>query len=232
MVAAETEPFIRSPQIRLNGIKRTLAVVLPRVDKVSVVRRLGSIGPVTDSDELRVGDREREQAVAVLQDAVGGGYLDLGEFEERSRVVYAARTRGEIRAALADLPGAVQMFPPPTTGRVATNADTLDVDWTTVKRKGAWRVPAYLVISGSMGTADLDLRAAEFPPGGCVIEVAASWSTVRLRIGPSTTVRTAEFEGGSMSTLKDKAGPPTVPGGPAIDVRGRANWTSVVLRRS
>lgn len=193
---------------------------------------LGSIGAMTESEALRVGDREREQAVAVLQEAVGGGYLDLAEFEERSRVVYAARTRGEIRAALADLPGAVQMFPPVTAGPVATKADTLDVDWTTVKRKGHWRVPAYLLITGSMGTADLDLRAAEFPPGGCVIEVAAGWSTVRLRFGPSVTVRTTEFEGGSMSTLKDKAGPPTVPGGPVIDIRGRANWTSIVLRRS
>jgi hypothetical protein len=187
---------------------------------------------MTDSDALRVGDRDREQAVAVLQDAVGGGYLDLEEFEERSRVVYTAKTRGEIRVSLADLPGAVRMFPPVTAAHVASKADSLDVDWTTVKRSGSWRVPAHLVISGSMGTADLDLRAAEFPPGGCVIEVAAGWSTVRIRLGPSATVRTTEFEGGSMSTLKDKAGPPTVPGGPVVDIRGRANWTSVVLRRA
>jgi hypothetical protein len=187
---------------------------------------------MTDSDDLRVGDREREQAVAVLQDAVGGGYVDLDEFEERSRVVYAAKTRGEIRATLADLPGGVQMFPPAMAARIASTADSLDVDWTTVKRRGHWRVPAHLVISGSMGTADLDLRAAELPPGGCVIEVAAAWSTVRIRLGPSATVRTTEFEGGSMSTLKDKAGPPTAPGGPVIDIRGRANWTSVVLRRA
>lgn len=187
---------------------------------------------MTDSDALRVGDRDREQAVLLLQDAVGGGYLDLDEFEERSRTVYGARTRGEIRIALADLPEAATMFPSAIPAHAASTFDSLDVDWTTVKRKGGWRVPAHLVISGSMGTADLDLRAAEFPPGGCVIEVAAAWSTVRIRLGPSATVRTTEFEGGSMSTLKDKAGPPTVPGGPVIDVRGRANWTSVVLRRA
>ena len=203
---------------------------------------LGSIGTMTESDDLRVGDQEREQAVAELQDAVGGGYLNLTEFEERSQVVYAARTRGEIRSALADLPGARQLFPPATAGRVAAGQvvaghvaagnDTLDVDWTTVKRKGHWRVPAYLVITGSMGTADLDLRSAELPPGGCVIEVAADWSTVRVRFGPSVTVRTTEFEGGSMSTLKDRTGPPTAPGGPVVAVRGRANWTSIVLRRA
>jgi hypothetical protein len=65
-----------------------------------------------------------------------------------------------------------------------------------------------------------------------VIEVLASWSTVRLRLGDSIAARTDGFAGGSMSTLKDKAGPPTVPGGPVVDIRGHANWTTVVLRRS
>ena len=187
---------------------------------------------MTEPDALRIGDREREQVVALLQDAVGGGYLDLAEFEERSRIVYAAKTRGELRSALADLPTATRLFPdghpagqPPPGPR-----DTIDIDWTTVKRKGSWAVPAHLVITGSMGTADLDLRDASIPPGGCVIEVAASWSTVRLRLGRSTGVRTDGYQGGSMSTLKDKAGP-AEPGGPVVDLRGRGNWTTVVLRR-
>ena len=65
-----------------------------------------------DSDAFRVGDRDREQAVAVLQDAVGGGYIDLGEFEGRSQTVFAAKTRGELRAVLMDLPTAAALFPP------------------------------------------------------------------------------------------------------------------------
>jgi hypothetical protein len=182
-------------------------------------------------DTFRIGDREREQAVALLQDAVGGGYLDLQEFEERSSTVYAAKTRGELRPALADLPMAATLFPAASTGSAATRPDTLDIDWTTVKRRGHWEVPAHLVIAGSMGTADLDLRQAVIPLGGCVIEVQASWSTVRLRLGPQLATRTDGFQGGSMSSLKDRAGPPTVPGGPTIEVRGQANWTTVVLKR-
>ena len=196
---------------------------------------------MTDSDTLRVGDREREQAVAVLHEAVGGGYLDLSEFEERSADVYAARTRGDLRTALADLPGAVSLFPPdpaaavtvggPVPGYPAVRGEALDIDWTSVKRRGTWSVPPHLVISGSMGTADLDLRSATIPPGGCVVEVTASWSTVKLRLAPSTLVRTTELRLGSMSTFKDRAGPPTGPGGAVIDLRGSGNWTSVVLRR-
>ncbi|HEY5881723.1 MAG TPA: DUF1707 domain-containing protein [Nakamurella sp.] len=184
------------------------------------------------SDTLRIGDREREQAVALLQDAVGGGYLDLQEFEDRSRTVYAAKTRGHLRAALADLPTAIHLFPPAVPTPTTVNPNILDIDWTTMRRRGDWQVPAYLVISGSMGTADLDLRDAAIPPGGCVIEVQASWSTVKLKLGPSAAIRTDGFAGGSMSSMKDRAGPPTTPGGPTIDVRGRANWTTVVVRRS
>lgn len=185
-------------------------------------------------EALRVGTREREQAVALLNDAVGAGYLDLQEFEERSQTVYAAKTRGDLRVALADLPTAAAIFPP--AGAVAPGApigrsDTIDVDWTTVKRRGNWQVPAHLIITGSMGNADLDLSQALIPATGCVIEVFASWSTVKLRLGNAVAARTDGFTGGSMSTLKDKAGPPTVPGGPVIDIRGHASWTTVVVRR-
>ncbi|MET0864012.1 MAG: DUF1707 domain-containing protein [Nakamurella sp.] len=186
-------------------------------------------------DALRVGNREREQAVALLHDAVGGGYLDLQEFEERSKTVYAAKTRGDLRAALNDLPTAAALFPPAGTalpGGSIGGADTINVDWTTVKRRGHWEVPGHLVITGTMGTADLDLGQALIPVTGCVIEILASWTTVRIRLGDAMIARTDGFAGGSMSTLKDKAGPPTVPGGPIVDIRGHAGWTTIVLRRS
>ncbi len=184
------------------------------------------------SDTLRIGDREREQAVALLHDAVGRGYLDLGEFEERSRAVYAARTRGDLRPVLIDLPTAAALVAPPAGGpAVAARPDTVDIDWTTVKRRGRWEVPAHLIIAGSMGNADLDLREAAVPAGGCIIEVQASWSTVKIRLGSSIAARADGFQGGSMSTFKDKAGPPPVPGGPIVELRGRPNWTSVIVRR-
>lgn len=191
------------------------------------------------SDSIRVGDRERELAISVLHDAVGGGYLDLREFEERSVTVYAARTRGDLRAALADLPAGAQLFPPAAAagtvvpaGPVTDESNTIAVDWTTVRRQGSWQVPPHLFIVGTMGTADLDLRHATLPPTGCLIEVLASWSTIKVRLGDAIVARTDDFGGGSMTTLKDKAGPPTVPGGSVVDIRGRANWTSVVLRRN
>ena len=184
------------------------------------------------SDVLRIGDREREQAVAVLHDAVGGGYLDLTEFEQRSATVYAAKTRGDLRSALSDLPGAAHLLAANVPTVAAGSPEIMDIGWTTVKRQAGWEVPPYLMISGSMGGADLDLTQAVLSPGGCVIEVEATWSTVKILLSEAMSLRTHEYRGGQNSTLKDKSGPPTVPGGPVIDVRGRAPWTTIVVKRA
>lgn len=193
-----------------------------------------STEPLDPSDGLRIGTAERERAIALLHDAVGAGYLDLPEFEERSTRVYAARTRGDLRPVLADLPTAAGLFPAtaPSPGRRdLVPAETIDIEWTTVKRRGTWTVPPALAVVGSMGTADLDFSQAPLTMAGCTLDVSASWSTVKVTVDGATVVRSTDWQGGSMSTLKDKAGPPTAPGGATLDVRGRANWTTVVLRR-
>lgn len=196
--------------------------------------------PLDPADALRIGTAERERAVALLHDAVGAGYLELPEFEERSGRVFAARTRGDLRPVLADLPTAAALFgAEPTTaagvgpvpGALTVPPQTIDVDWTTVKRRGAWPVPPVLVISGSMGNADLDFSRAAIPAGGCIVDVYASWSTVKITVDGATVVRSTEWEGGSLSTLKDKAGPPTAPVGSTLQIRGRSSWTTITLRR-
>jgi hypothetical protein len=52
----------------------------------------------------RVGTAEREAAAALIADAAAAGYLDTDEFTTRSSLAYAARTRGDLAAALADVP--------------------------------------------------------------------------------------------------------------------------------
>jgi hypothetical protein len=54
--------------------------------------------------QQRIGDAERERAVARLGEHVGAGRLDLAEFESRSAAVYAARTRADLDTVFADLP--------------------------------------------------------------------------------------------------------------------------------
>ena len=53
---------------------------------------------------VRIGDREREQAVAHLGRAFGEGRLDLAEYDERVASAYHARTASDLLHLTADLP--------------------------------------------------------------------------------------------------------------------------------
>lgn len=59
-------------------------------------------------EDLRASDAERETVADLLRQAQSVGQLDIHEFDERVRAVWAARTRGELSRVTADLPA-----PPP-----------------------------------------------------------------------------------------------------------------------
>ncbi|WP_175471853.1 DUF1707 SHOCT-like domain-containing protein [Geodermatophilus telluris] len=68
------------------------------------------MGKPVRTEELRVSDDERGAVQERLRRAVGHGQLDLDEFDERARAVWAARTRGELDRVTRDLP---EPPPPP-----------------------------------------------------------------------------------------------------------------------
>lgn len=53
---------------------------------------------------FRVGDAERSDALDRLGTLFADGYLDVGEFEERTAQAAVARTRGELSMLFDDLP--------------------------------------------------------------------------------------------------------------------------------
>jgi hypothetical protein len=55
---------------------------------------------------IRASDGERDQAVALLQRDFADGRLTQAELEERVGAALEARTRGQLQALTADLPGA------------------------------------------------------------------------------------------------------------------------------
>ena len=59
-------------------------------------------------EDLRVSDAERQNVADRLRVAQEVGQLDIHEFDDRVRSVWAARTRGELERVIADLPA-----PPP-----------------------------------------------------------------------------------------------------------------------
>jgi Domain of unknown function (DUF1707) len=73
---------------------------------------IGGVTELTPSENMRVSDAERAQVQDRLRRAHDAGQLDLIEFDDRVKAVWAARTRGELTHVTADLPE-----PPPPPGR-------------------------------------------------------------------------------------------------------------------
>lgn len=200
------------------------------------------MSPEPPDDDIRVGTPERERAISLLNDAFSSGYLEIAEFEERSGLVYAARTRGELRRTLDQLPIAGRLFPdalggvaaglpPAVTPAIAPLS--LDADWDTVRRKGSWLVPPMIVASGEMGTIDLDFTQAQFSAPTVQLDLQTSVCTVKLRLGADHEVRYDTLDTTGWSKVKDKAGPPRRPGGPLITLSGRISGASgVTIKRA
>ncbi|MFT4200991.1 DUF1707 SHOCT-like domain-containing protein [Gordonia sp. (in: high G+C Gram-positive bacteria)] len=184
-------------------------------------------------DDLLVGNPERERAIALLTDAFVSGYLQMAEFEDRSGAVYASRTRGELRAALDQLPTAGSMFGHTAPTLVPSGEPVeFNADWTTVRRRGRWEVPPRMRATGSLGTVNLDFREAVFASHHVELELHVSTSTVKLMLGPDQSVHLDGLKRSGASTIKDKAGAPQRPGGAEITVTGSVSAaSSVVIKR-
>jgi hypothetical protein len=59
---------------------------------------------VTRPDDIRIGDAERDAVMVALHDHFAAGRLDRGELDERLDAVLAAKTHGDLRALVRDLP--------------------------------------------------------------------------------------------------------------------------------
>jgi hypothetical protein len=80
------------------------------------------IWPVTEPvrpEDMRISDAERSAVQERLRRAHDIGQLDLGEFDDRVKSVWSARTRGELDRVTADLPA-----PPPEPQRGRVFSDT------------------------------------------------------------------------------------------------------------
>jgi hypothetical protein len=60
-----------------------------------------------DHDDMRAGDSDRQVVAERLKTALDEGRLDRGEYDERLRKTYAAKTYGDLNGLLDGLPGVV-----------------------------------------------------------------------------------------------------------------------------
>lgn len=120
-------------------------------------------------ERIRISDRERDDAVALLRSHTAAGYLTLEEFDERVAEVYAARTDADLRVALRELPDTVDPAAEQrqqywvkvrnqAAGWASTNGICVGI-WAATGSDSFW--PIWPLIFTSVGLAGLLIRGAE-----------------------------------------------------------------------
>lgn len=166
-------------------------------------------GPAIDPRLLRVSDAERAHVLGLLERATGQGLIDLGEFNERSALVIAARTRGELNAVLLDLPGLslsgrsvadasweVGRTPqggPGFSGAVrpagGAPTDVLELTgWGSRTFRGTWTVPPMIVIGGTGASTRLDFTEARVTSQTVTVEFRTNYAGAAEFVVPRGTV--------------------------------------------
>ena len=143
----------------------------------------------------RVGDRERRAVDEQLQAAVGDGVLTLSECDERSAVLWQARTRDELDHLVADLPeqpGAAPARPPARTGEAARPRRVVAV-MSEDRTSGALLHPGQQVQAYAlMGRAVVDLRRDDLPRH-VQVQVRTLMGEVEVMVPPGSAVHLSGF---------------------------------------
>lgn len=153
------------------------------------------------SDAIRASHADRERVQAILQDALTQGRITPDEFAERTTIAADARTVGELRPLLEDLPAGYVGSAAPS---VAARGDV--VEWrgtlSSLERKGAWTVPARIRIHRRMGSVELDFTEATFTAPVTDIELDVIGGSVEIRLPEGASVSVDEVVVG-MGSIED-----------------------------
>lgn len=172
---------------------------------------------------LRVSDADRNGTLRRLHNAVALGLIDIGEFEERSAQVSAARMHADLEILVDDLPGP---------GAIVTSAaDRVELrGWMgSLKRHGEWTVPTRLALVRRMGSVALDLTNARFAGPVVVIELDMVRGSVDLRLPPGASASIDDvtvYAGSARDRRKDAP----AEGSPHVVLTGRVVMGSVTVR--
>jgi hypothetical protein len=178
--------------------------------------------------ELRVSDADREATVVRLREAGGEGRLTLEELADRVERAGAARTRGDLDALTADLPGTAGPRAP------LPDAPRKERRWVVAimggeQRKGRWRPAKRTNAIAVMGGVDIDLREAELADGAEILAIPVMGAvTVIVPEGVSVELSGFALMGGN-SGPDDKVLP--LPNSPVVRVRAFSLMGGVVVER-
>jgi hypothetical protein len=175
--------------------------------------------PSAPLPELRASDSERETAADTIRAAAGEGRLTVDELEERLGSVYAARTRAELQALIADVDPSALTRPvaePTTSLRVKEGPG--GSRWLISimgghERHGHWRVGRQLTVFSLMGGSEIDFNDAELADPVVHITVISimGGNEIRMPEGVEVHVSSIPIMGGNEVKLGDTKPMPGAP---------------------
>jgi hypothetical protein len=180
------------------------------------------------TDAIRASHDDREQVQAILRDALSQGRITPDEFAERTTIAAEARTIGELRPLLEDLPVAYAGSP---TAPIVAGSDVVEWRGTfgSIKRKGVWTVPAKIRIHRRMGSVELDFTEAQFTAPITDIELDLIGGSIEIRVREGATVSTDEIVV-SMGSIEDHRKTREVGGSPRLRFHGSLRMGSLEVR--
>jgi len=194
--------------------------------------------PLSERD-IRVSDAEREHVVEVLKKAIGRGMLDLDEFTERTDRALASRTRGDLNAVLADLPGlfhpaAMQQYAPQAAAYAPPQPSgqryELSAKYSSLVRSGPWVVPPQMVVRNKYGSTKLDFTDAVVQSPTVWIELDCRWGSVEMVIPEHAAVDVNGITEVKLGSLEDKTRTNGHAGNPRFMLSGKVHGGSLEIR--
>lgn len=199
--------------------------------------------PVPQDDRklaLRASDADRDHVAALLGQALAEGRLNADEHADRLESVYRAKTLGELRPLVADLP--VSFTPPTASGAPAPRVDAGSLASMPVtdsvmavfgeqKRRGRWLVRSGLDAKAIFGSIELDLTEAVLEQRELTISATSVFGEVKLIVPEGVMVvneGTAILGERNMSLSQDQ---PYTAETPIVHVRGLTLFGSVEAKR-
>jgi len=186
----------------------------------------GNFTPTDGPLEQRVADSDRDRTVTLLREHVVEGRLTLDEFSERVGLALEARTRGDLRATLANLPDVAT----PQTETLRRKARHWFIGFMSGSgAKGRWRISGNTTAVAFMGGCHLDLRHAEIDGPEVVITAIAFMGGIQITVpeGFDVEMNVFPFMGGRELKLRNV---PIIPGSPRLVIRGFAMMGGVEVR--
>lgn len=154
--------------------------------------------PATSSAQdgaIRASDADRDRIADILRDALAEGRLDAGEHSERIDAVYRAKTVGELRPLVRDLPVAGRRAEGAAVRAYDDSADpggpaeNLVAVFSSSIRKGRWRVGRRTNAFSFFGNIEIDLTEALYGQRLSVINATSLFGNVEVRVPENISLR-------------------------------------------